>query len=105
MQTLYAPLLDNPHERQGIGEPEMGTSIPKGGMEVCAEIYSARARSGNPARVVPALCRPVPETHLDTYNLALEFMADCASFEGYGHALPDEVRHRAARILANLRPK
>jgi hypothetical protein len=41
----------------------------------------------------------------DAAKLALEFCADLASPEGYGHAVPPEVVKRAGRILAMLRPK
>jgi hypothetical protein len=41
----------------------------------------------------------------DAAKLALEFVSDCASFEGYAHALPEEVANRARRIAALLKPK
>jgi hypothetical protein len=36
------------------------------------------------------------------YLLAMEFLADCISPDGYGHELPKEVIQRAARILKQL---
>ena len=41
----------------------------------------------------------------ETYNLALEFLRDVASPEGYGFAVPVEMVKRATRILATLRPR
>jgi hypothetical protein len=39
------------------------------------------------------------EERIAQYLLMCEFLADCASPEGYGHALPPEVVRRAARIM------
>lgn len=36
---------------------------------------------------------------VEQYLLLVQFALDCASPEGYGHALPPEVVRRAARIL------
>jgi hypothetical protein len=74
--------FDNPvrrHEAQGIGVPELGMFVP--------ELGTLRGQFREAA------------------DLAFEFLSDVTSPEGYGHAVPLEVRQRASRILAMLRPK
>lgn len=75
--------LDNPaprrHEPDGIGVPELGTSLP--------EMGTLRGQ------------------YREAADLALEFARDCCDPEAYGHALPAEVVKRAGRICAMLRPK
>jgi hypothetical protein len=46
----------------------------------------------------------ITEQREQQYLLAMEFVADCASPDGCGHALPQEVIQRAARILKHLPP-
>jgi hypothetical protein len=72
---------DRKHEPQGIGDvPNLGCSIPKAGS-------------------------PIPEKWREPFNMAMEFLADLSSPDGYGHAVSPEVVKRAARILAMLRPR
>jgi hypothetical protein len=48
---------------------------------------------------------PAREQTEETYNLALEFLRDVTSPEGYGFAVPVEMVKRATRILSTLRPR
>lgn len=50
-------------------------------------------------------CETKPVISSEPVTLALEFVMDCCSPEGLGHALPPEVVARAGRIAALLRPK
>jgi hypothetical protein len=55
---------------------------------------------------VPSLGIAQPKTGIsEAAAMALEFVDDCASFEGYAHSLPPEVVKRAGRIRAMLKPK
>ena len=67
------------------------------------------ARAGIEAREAALRGEAVPDAlhaqFREAANLALEFVADCASPEHYGHALPAEVVRRAGRIHAMLRPR
>ena len=67
------------------------------------------SRAGIEAREAALRGEAVPDAihaqFREAANLALEFVADCASPEHYGHALPAEVVRRAGRICAMLRPR
>jgi hypothetical protein len=89
--ALFNP--DRKHEADGIG------SVPISG---CAE-PNLGIPDSNPVKVSGSA--EIPVSQRETYTLALDFLADLASPEGYGHAVSPEVVKRAARILATLRPK